>query len=501
MALGVSPAQLAIRPLLLGAQIALAGAIFGIGIGLLAGDLFRGVLEELLPLPVTRTPFEFEVFARGAMLGLLLPVLATAIPVWRGVRLSPIEAIRIGFRSARSSGIAALGKHLRLPGSALAQLPLRNALRAPRRTLTTALAIGAVVTVIVAFLGFVDSFLATVDRSEAEVAQQSPDRVTVTLERFAPIGGAAVSAVERADGVEVADPGLVLPGALKAGPAAFDASISLVDFDSAVWHPTVVEGRPPQPGERGVLIAEEAARDLGVGLGDSIAVEHPRRGPGGSFVLATTPMTVTGVHPNPFRTFAYIDRSQASRMGLANLANQISVLPRAGVSDEQLARRLFGVAGIAAVERATATTDFVRERLDDFIGVLRLTVAFALALALLIAFNSSSISADERARETATMLAYGVRVRGALGLSIGESLITGLLGTGIGIAGGIAVIGWVVDQTLPDTLPDLGLIVSLSANSVLVAALVGVLAVALAPLLTARRILRMDVPSTLRVVE
>ena len=41
------------------------------------------------------------------------------------------------------------------------------------------------------------------------------------------------------------------------------------------------------------------------------------------------------------------------------------------------------VPAVASVERATATTQFVRERLDDFIGVLRVIEGFALALALL----------------------------------------------------------------------------------------------------------------------
>jgi putative ABC transport system permease protein len=58
MALGVPPRELAIRPLLLGAQIALAGTALGIVLGLFMGDIFRGVLEDLLPLPATRTPFE-----------------------------------------------------------------------------------------------------------------------------------------------------------------------------------------------------------------------------------------------------------------------------------------------------------------------------------------------------------------------------------------------------------------------------------------------------------
>ena len=98
--------------------------------------------------------------------------------------MTPVEAIRVGFRSARGSGIAALAKHLRLPGSSVAQMPLRNALRAPRRTLLTVLGIGAVLSVLVAFMGLIDSFVATVDRSEAEVAHGNPNRIVVSLDGF-----------------------------------------------------------------------------------------------------------------------------------------------------------------------------------------------------------------------------------------------------------------------------------------------------------------------------
>ena len=45
MALGVPPKELAIRPLLLGAEIAVAGTVFGLALGLLAGELFRNALR------------------------------------------------------------------------------------------------------------------------------------------------------------------------------------------------------------------------------------------------------------------------------------------------------------------------------------------------------------------------------------------------------------------------------------------------------------------------
>jgi putative ABC transport system permease protein len=133
--------------------------------------------------------------------------------------------------------------------------------------------------------------------------------------------------------------------------------------------------------------------------------------------------------------------------------------------------------------------------------VLRLIEGFALALALLIAFNSSAIGIDERRRENATMLAFGVSGGRTMSVAVAESLIAGILGTVVGLLGGYLVTSWVVDQTLPETLPDLGLVIEIAPASLLVAAAVGTISVALAPLLSARRIRHMDIPSTLRVME
>ena len=500
MALGVPRRELAIRPLLLGAQIAVAGTVFGLVLGLFMGQIFRGVLENLLPLPVMRTPFEPGIFLRAALLGLLLPIAATALPVWRGLRLPPVEAIRVGFRSARSSGVAGLAKRLRLPGSSIVQLPLRNVLRAPRRTLLTMLGIGAVLSVLVGFMGLIDSFVATVDRSQAEVAKGNPRRLTVTLDGFKR-DRVAMRPIERLRGVAAAEPQLTLPIDLKApGRSGFDASLTLLDFSSRIWAPTIDAGAAPEPGRPGIVISSEAARDLGVGVGDSVTVTYPRRR-GPRLVSATARLPVTGLHPNPFRVYAYADRSLGRAAGMAATANQIAVTPAPGVGEHQVARALFRIPFVASVERATATTEFVRDRLDDFIGILQVIEAFALALVLLIAFNSSSIGFDERRRENATMLAFGVPAAEALGLAVGESVIVGVLGAIAGMGGGFLVVRWVANETLPDTLPDLGLIIHISAGSLLAAAGIALLAVAVAPLLSARRIRRMDVPATLRVME
>ena len=54
---------------------------------------------------------------------------------------------------------------------------------------------------------------------------------------------------------------------------------------------------------------------------------------------------------------------------------------------------------------------------------------------------------------------------------------------------------------MPDTFPDLGVEVALATPTLVAAAAAGLLALGLAPLFTLRRLRRMDVPATLRVME
>lgn len=99
------------------------------------------------------------------------------------------------------------------------------------------------------------------------------------------------------------------------------------------------------------------------------------------------------------------------------------------------------------------------------------------------------------------MFAFGLRLRRVISLETVEGLLIGLLGTVIGVVVGVGVVRSVVTNTMRTTMPDLGLDVVISGNTILTAIVLGVLAVGIAPLLTVRRLRRLDIPGTLRVVE
>jgi putative ABC transport system permease protein len=500
MALGLSGRVLAVRPLVMGVQVALLGVVFGVGAGYGIGVLLRGVLEDFFPVPVIETPFETALFARGAAIGFVLPVLASILPVVRAVRVAPIEAIQVSARSA-TAGLAPALRRFALPGGALGQMAVRGALRAPRRTLLTALGIGAVISMVLAFGGTIDSFNATFDRARTELAGESPSRLTVDLDGFLPRDSAPVVRALADPALQSGEAGLRVPGELRAPSGeSIEAIVELIDPASNLWRPTITQGSFP-PGAEGILLSHEAADDLGVAVGDLVALSHPRRTGAGVVGIATTPLRVAGLHPNPMRFLAFLDDSRADLMGLKGFTNTLTVVPSPGVGRDAAIRALFGKPGIATVQPALATTDAVQQRLDDFGAILQVGLGSTLLLALLIAFNATSISSEERRREQATMMAFGVPVRGVLRVAVIENLAVGIVATALGIAGGFGVLSWVTGSLLSETLPELGAILAVGASTWVAAAVVGIGAVSLAPLLTRRRIARLDLPSTLRVVE
>lgn len=500
MALGVTPRALALRPLLVGVQVALVGVVAGIGAGWLMGVAMRREMAVLLPLPIWLTPFQTGRFAQAALLGLLIPIVATMLPLRRALQLQPVDAIRTGAFAAvgRGGRVATAVRRVRVPGRSYASMPLRNVLRAPRRTGLTALGIAAAVTCMVAVFGLLDTFVATGDRSAAEVERANPGRLTVTLDGVYPQDSAVVAALASAPQVAAVEKELRLPIRLSTKGHTLNAFTEVLDLRSRVWAPSVVAGDPARAAD-GILLSEKAAADLHVRPGGRVDVQHPVRTPTG-FRLATTAMRVSGLHPNPLRPFTYVDVSRAGVFGLAGATNLLTVVPAAGVSQDQLLRALFDRPGVAAIEPATGFTTLLEHRLGQFTGILQVIQVATLLLALLIAFNTASLAADERVREQATMFAFGLPPRAVMAMAIAENAVMGLAGTLAGLGLGYLAMRWILGG-FDTVMPDLSLLPVLSGRTVVTTMLLGVLVVALAPLLTARRQRRMDIPAALRVVE
>ncbi|CUU53851.1 putative ABC transport system permease protein [Parafrankia irregularis] len=504
MALGVRPGLLALRPLLLGVQVAVLGVVAGIGVGLLVAAAMGSLMRDIGPLPYWHTDFQASIFARAAVIGLVLPLLAAVGPVLRVVRSEPVEAIRVTAVAARSSSLVRAARRLPSPGGSIRRMPVRNLARTPRRTLLTALGIAAAITALVVFTGQLDTFTGTTDRAEAELTTGARDRLRVTLPAVEPVDGPTVAAVRRLPAVAEVDTGLALPGQLLpagagAAPGAGDG-VNVITYvfayHDAMWTPRVTKGAATG----GLLIAQKAAEDLGVEPGDTLTLRHPTR-VGGGLRSVDTPVRVAGIHAFPVRSVVFLDSGSAGAFNLAGETNSLMVRPAPGYDETAATRAILTVPGAGAVVPATASIEEIRSLLRNFVGILRIAELVVLLLALLIAYNAMTIAMEERRREHATMLAFGLPARTVLGLTVAESALIGLLGTLLGLLAGYWALRYTVEVLVAETLPDLGIPATLSARTVATSLLLGVLTVAAAPLLAARRVRRMDVPAALRVVD
>ena len=141
------------------------------------------------------------------------------------------------------------------------------------------------------------------------------------------------------------------------------------------------------------------------------------------------------------------------------------------------------------------STKAVQDAFEQVSSIYLIMEGFVLGLALLIAF----VNSDERVRDHATMFAYGVSVLRVLGNLAVEGLV--LVAAVMGVVLGYGLLLWMLLALMPESYPDM--VINLAVNVPQAAAVLaaGVLAVAIAPVFTVRKLRRMYIPGELRVLE
>jgi putative ABC transport system permease protein len=210
---------------------------------------------------------------------------------------------------------------------------------------------------------------------------------------------------------------------------------------------------------------------------------------------------VAGIHPDIMRTAVYMDMRDASLMNLQGSANSLHVNPAAGVSLQDLRHELFPVPGVATVQKASAAFDAIESMLGEYLGMFQVVRVVVLVMAFFIAFNTTRSNLDERRRDLATMFAFGTPVSSVVRMAMVENLVIGALGTALGMALGALALGAMWNMRLETMMPELNSVVTIAPATFGWAVFIGIVLVTLTPVLVARRLAGMDIPSTLRVLE
>ena len=224
-------------------------------------------------------------------------------------------------------------------------------------------------------------------------------------------------------------------------------ALEAIDLDSDVWAPTFEKGGLGED-RAGLVLARKAADDLGVTVGDTVTLEHPAR-QGDGFAVVQTPMRVAAIHPEP------VPVHRLHRPHRSSTPSACRGWPTRPTCCRPPAPRPTTCSGSCSASPAWPRCSpwrcpprSWRTACKEFTGIFQVLELFILVLAMLIAYNATSINADERARERATLFAFGMPVRRVLGLETAEGLLIGLLGTAVGVGVGLLLNRWIIASTM-----------------------------------------------------
>ncbi len=251
----------------------------------------------------------------------------------------------------------------------------------------------------------------------------------------------------------------------------------------------IVQGRAPRSPDE-VVINRGAATSGHLRVGDVMTVGTPK--PIRARIVGLADFgTAPGFGQSTFTAFTL----QAAEKYLTQPGKISEVLVAAapGISQPELVSRIArvlppGVQVISGTDLIRDNTDAVNSQflgfLNDFLLVF---AAIALLVAVLAIANTFSILVVQRTRESALLRTVGAARRQVLGTVLTEAVIVGALASAVGLAAGLGLAGLLkgVFDSFGFALPAGGL--DLTARSILVAFLTGLLATVVAGLVPAFR--------------
>ncbi len=492
-ALGAARGQVLRSVFLEALIVGLIGSLIGVGLGILLSFGLRAMLAGFgIELPSGGLVLAPRTIILSMVLGTLVTIVASLFPAIRASRITPIEALReasaetwqrntlrviIGVVIVAVSGaailfgllapeitLAGLGVGLmfvgvivlgptiarpvsRLLGGPIARLGLTgklardNSMRNPKRTARTA----AALTIGIALVAGITVLFSSLTTSiEDTVAEGFFGDVVVDSGSFGPGGGFSpelAAAVGDLDEVGIASTLRVGVGELE-GQGDFFVTFDQGAFE--VFDVGLTEGTTELVGEQ-ILLYENKAEDLGVGVGDEVTVKLPDGldrqlevvGIYGDAAVANNQIIshelyeTTGAEQLDFAIYVKLAEGATVAEGRAAIEAETAAFPNATILDRD-----------EFVESQSA-------QLAPLLGLITGLLALAIIIAAFGIANTLRLSTIERTREIGLLRAVGMTQRQVRSTIRWEAVITAVFGSVLGVLLGV-FLGWAVIRALRD---------------------------------------------------
>lgn len=377
--------------------VALAGALLGSALGVLAGRALIPVYAHFYKFPFLVYELRLAPFAIGVAASIGAATFGAALTLRSVFRMTPAEAMRPpappDFSRQHGGPVAWVTGLMDQPG----RMILRQISRQPLRALGSVMGIAAGLALNMAMQtihqGFdrtMDITLGVADRSDA----------TVTLVR--PISATAVHDIARLPGVIEAEARRDVPVRFRHGLYTHEGALTGLAAD-----PQLVRAldagldRIEMRGD-GVIVARGLARALHLSPGDRLQVEV-REG-----ARPRLDLPVVGVADTLLGMPAYMEQEALGRaVGTPDRVTSVALRIDAGRRDAILSD-LADMPMVAGVSIKSDALDAFRRMMDEGAGSMRYVMSVvAFAMSFGIVYNAARIAFAERAHELASLRVLG----------------------------------------------------------------------------------------------
>lgn len=419
--LGARPSQLAAMYLVMALVLGVAATVVALPTAALVGRWYGAFKAELLNFDVAGYRIPLWALAVQAAVGLLTPVLAAAVPVARGCRLTVAAALRDGGLSAGDSPDGLMTRVSGLARPIL--LSLRNAFRRRQRMALTLVTLALGGAIFLATGSLRTSIDRGMDRAFALrrfevivrfVEPHQPGRIEAAV--GAVPGVAAVEAWSGAEAMIVRPDGAMSNRFTITAPPAGGRLLAM----------NLTAGRWPRDGNRELVVTDRMLHDEGLTLESEATLLVSGR--------ASRWRVVGAIPAAPWAPVALADRQAVAALtsqGLVATA-AVAVEARGMAAELDLIQRLraalaaegLTVAATTRLEEARLVAEDHLLTVVDFLGVMGWVTILVGGLALA---STMSLAVLERTREIGVLRAIGASHGSILAIVQVEGLVIGLL--------------------------------------------------------------------------
>jgi putative ABC transport system permease protein len=535
-AVGASRRQITMAVFLEALTTGVVASVIGLGLGIVAASGLKALLGALnIDIPAGGTVLKSSTIRTSLVVGILVTVLASLIPVFKAARVPPIAAMRevalertsaglkriiagaivtvLGVLSLLSGlfgggsnagsavglgafvifiGVTILGPLIARPAARLIGWPLprllgvtgqlarENAMRNPKRTSATA----AALMIGVGLVGFVTIFAASATASVNHVIDHAfkADYI-VNTSGF----GAALPPTIETDLAKL--PGVKIASGLKVGSVKIGSSVQQVEgVDPAVvdrlFDVGVSQGKLTDLGTDGIAVYKNTAKSHHWVLGSKIPVQFAKTG--------VKRLTVRAIYDQQALAGPYVISLATYHANFDDLTDALILIKAEPGKAEAVRGPLLNVLKRYPQGKLEDAAQFKHEQakqLDQIVNLIYALLLMAIIIAVFGIAITLALSIFERTHEIGLLRAVGMSSGQVWGTVELEAVIIALFGTLLGLV--IAVFfGWSLVKALKDQGIDQ---FAVPPIRLLIIVILGALFGMLAAVYPGRRASRMDV--------